>query len=356
MIGYACSVDLNKSLSDITIRVLPDTLAHLAFSQDALAVFKVNRFSLNVKTIKAPSGFNISDEIIEKIFVLLRCEEIKIGMPVNIMWTLNEEGKAFLNKTDIMHDVFFLTDIFKRNDRVNLLNVTKAFSDNDMKTLKSTFICDILNLTLSMLCFKISSPFISYGKNIFITFEFIKIINHTFGFDIFKYMMDKNSFKFDKDTTRAISKEPYYKISKNKLKGLVSKVEFDSERGIGLAFSDFGLKVKRECVKSIINSIKETLSYDYDFTYLLNKINHHIKEALLNYHTLSELFLAKGHIYALNDINYLTYYKLLECFSFSQNELDMKKEINFEKEKYRIIKNQKTPDVILTKNNNLIYK
>ena len=126
MIGYAHSVEPNGFLSDIIIEISDAKSPYLLDESSVVKKYGINRFNGKVKTlINNQTDTCVDDDIIQKILILLRCEELKQGSGVDIIWSSNEYGKVYLQKVSIIENEFIITDIFKRND-----NLEKYHSNN----------------------------------------------------------------------------------------------------------------------------------------------------------------------------------------------------------------------------------
>jgi len=341
MVGYAASHDKSGNWKNIDITVLDvDEFAMEAYGCSKFS-YLYNRDSECFTPRSCDPSENLCNpKLLKNIVSRLTAEELKNASAISVMWRSFPDFGVELLKTELSEKVWLPMPIVRDGTDSDSVDITKLLFDAlSPKPFEISIAVYVLNYLVWMSGIRISTAFFDCRTRVFMNSGFLK--------PLFKIFRDTPKFKADylnRYVRQSIFKPRIDVNVKSIIRNLEANSPVDARYDGGTQC--FAVGIKNDCLKRcadlLINCIRNKMKIE-DF---LNGFKEIVKRAVSEFRVLSELFVAGENLYRSSDIMYLDINKFIEACSFGESLLNLKKTVREYTDNYRVLNNQKIPDII----------
>lgn len=272
--------------------------------------------------------FNVSYEILQKIFRLLHTEEIKWHCARIITWRCSEFGNVELIKSDQIESAWLPTPTVVDGCGVACANITNVFYTGTPKPLEVSMLCDLLNLAVQRAAIPVANPFYHCFNSIFCSVDFVDVSRRLFNIEL-----------ADGKYAKRMKLPSKTKMIESLLEDYIPGPAFKGNE------RSFAVDLKRECVSLSYRLFAKAVS-DKNFDHII-EFKNFITAEINRFKTLAEVFVLGDNLYYASDIMYLTFYELMSAFGNYDIRLQLKKTVASSRKRQTIMNKITPPRLIL---------
>lgn len=342
LIGYASSSRDGKDCTAAKITVL--FADGFEYEQDSceteIYYYHRDKHTITKENSEDNAHFGISYGVLESVYDLLRSEEMKYDSARKIRWEDNGMNKARIIKSELEDGVFMPLPHINLGCSNMCINVTSLFFDTVPKPLEASLLCDVLNMAASYSSVPVAAPFYNCYNSVYCSVDFVVPAADLFGWNLLR--------DFERGLENEIISGEIKGMKKLRIKRRDVISSFEKASIPEPVFSGnehkFAVELKRDCIKYVCMAFKNAASQNNADS--IHKISGFLKENIMRFRSLAQLFVLGENIYHTSDILYLTLYELIMSFAFYEKRLSLKKAVSYSRMRQASLGKAETPDII----------